>query len=109
MKKNRKTIIFIIICLVMIELGIALGISLSNKKYKEEKIPFDETYWKMKDLYTTNDRFVDIVNNDKYYTVNIYSKNTSEIIETFDIDATTGKITNKSVGMEATASMEYHE
>lgn len=109
MKKNKKTIIFIIICLVMIVLGIALGISLSNKNYKDEKIPFDETYWKMKDLYTTNDRFVDIVNNETYYTINIYSRNTSEIIESFDMDAYTGKITDKSASIEETASMEYHE
>ena len=99
MKKNQTTKICIIVCVLVIVAGTILCISLKEKAPEDNKIHYDQVYWNMQELYGGDDRIVDVVNNDKYYTINVYNKNTNEIMNSFKMDPYTGKITEISKGI----------
>lgn len=105
MLKNKKSIIFITTCLLLIIIGIVLLLVLKNEEPSDGKIAYDDVYRNMKNSYETENETVDVVNNDTYYTVNIYNKETNELIRTFKIDATTGKTSEKSHDQSVTNNM----
>ena len=101
MKKSKKKIAIGIIGALCITIITIVTIHLVKNLNKEKnKKPFDEIYWNMKKLYSDKNRTVDIINNDEYYTVNVYNEETGILLETIVIDAYTGKSKNKGIYKE---------
>ena len=105
-KDNKRLIIMLIIVLIITSIIIGFVIYNKNKKTKKEPLPYDDMYWNMKRLYETEDTSVDLVNNNSYYTLNIYIKDTDILISSTKIDAYTGEMEEeKDQGIEETSSM----
>ena len=104
MKKKYKILIIIIVVLLLI-IGFIIAYKVINDKSKkktpEDRIAYDDTYWRIKKLYEDENHIADLVNNDDYYTINIYNRQTNELIESYKMDAYTGKIKeNKNITKE---------
>lgn len=104
MKKKYK-ITFIIIAVILLIIGLVIFFKTINdkthKRTPEDRIAYDDTYWNIKKLYEDENHTADLVNNDDYYTINIYDRYTNKLIESYIMDAYTGKTKeNKKVSTE---------
>lgn len=105
MKKKQKIISLIILVILLLVIGffIIRRVIIQNDNKAKEKIAFDDVYWEVQSLYGGDNKIVDLVNDDDYYTINIYDKETNLLIRSFKMNAYTGE--TEQVGAN---EAEYH-